>query len=203
MLLLNAKYKCGAVVLALAWTAFNAPCFAQVVIDMEACGKIADKERRLDCYDTLRELTRQAEPATPAAAPVPVPLPSLNADAVKAEMPTNAAPMSSSPVSANAEQLNTPQPTQLLTQPAAPAVEKKSRKKTEPETFASPIKTAKRRADGLLVIDLENGQRWRGSFRLDATLPKIGEVATMKPGVLGSYFLTTESGVYVRMQLAE
>ncbi len=47
-----------------------------------------------------------------------------------------------------------------------------------------------RRAAGELVVTLDNGQVWRALSALDDPRLEVGDTVTIKPGSMGSYFLT-------------
>jgi len=65
----------------------------------------------------------------------------------------------------------------------------------EPELqeLASRITSVKNAGDGKLIFYLENGQVWRQVVAGGALLIKPGEIATLMPGALGSFWLKAPS----------
>jgi hypothetical protein len=131
---------------------------------LRACRAERDDARRLACYD--REVDRLDAQATPAAAAVTAP----------------AAPAAPAP---------TPEErfgrTGAMTREEADRKEQESRELTELQATVTEIWT---RADGLMVLTLDNGQIWKqvrpdSRFRL-----KAGEQVKIQPAALGSFLLS-------------
>ncbi len=138
---------------------------------LQACRTEPDDARRLACYDG--ELDRQARlPATGAAVPVTAPT---------AASPTAEERFGYQGVLAREEREKL--------QSAAPDLEE----------LRSTVTDVSRRADGVLVVTLENGQVWMQKtpdpdFRL-----RIGEPAKVKRSAMGSYFLYGNSSWSTRV----
>lgn len=135
---------------------------------LRACRAEQDDAKRLACYD--REVDRQDSQAAPAAA------------AAAAAVTAPAAPAAPAP---------TPEErfgrTGAMTREEADRKEQESRELTELQATVTEIWT---RADGLMVLTLDNGQIWKqvrpdSRFRL-----KAGEQVKIQPAALGSFLLS-------------
>lgn len=143
---------------------------------LRACRAEPDDARRLACYD--REVGRLDAQAAPAAAAVAAP-------------PAPAAPAATA---APATPALTPEErfgrTGAMTREEADRKEQESRELTELQATVTEIWT---RADGLMVLTLDNGQIWKqvrpdSRFRL-----KVGEQVKIQPAALGSFLLSGPS----------
>jgi hypothetical protein len=68
------------------------------------------------------------------------------------------------------------------------------------EALAARVKSISERALGELRIELDNGQVWVETEKHAGARFVAGEEITVKPGRLGSYFLTRPSGPSVRVK---
>jgi hypothetical protein len=132
-----------------------------------ACRAEPDDARRLACYD--REVDRLDAQAAPAAAVVAAPA-------------ATAAP--AAPALTPEERFGR---TGAMTREEADRKEQESRELTELQATVTEIWT---RADGLMVLTLDNGQIWKqvrpdSRFRL-----KAGEQVKIQPAALGSFLLS-------------
>jgi hypothetical protein len=56
------------------------------------------------------------------------------------------------------------------------------------------------RGKGDYRIELDNGQVWAETQRTGGDAPAAGETVTLRPGMMGSYFLTREAGLALRVK---
>ena len=61
------------------------------------------------------------------------------------------------------------------------------------------VKSVGHRPTGELSIELDNGQVWAETQRRAGSSLTVGETVTIRPGKLGSYFLSTHSGFALRV----
>ncbi|HEY1725523.1 MAG TPA: hypothetical protein VGF89_08870 [Steroidobacteraceae bacterium] len=71
--------------------------------------------------------------------------------------------------------------------------------KAKTTALSSTVTTATVQADGRQLIRLANGQTWLQSDAYDVIQVRSGDSVTIKPGLLGSYFLYTSSGAATRV----
>jgi hypothetical protein len=69
-----------------------------------------------------------------------------------------------------------------------------------PAALTARVKSVSERALGELRIELDNGQVWVETEKHTGASLAVGEPITVKPGRLGSYFLTRESGPTMRVK---
>jgi hypothetical protein len=134
-----------------------------------ACAGIREGVARLDCYDRAAETARGqgVALAPPVAGPTPPP-------AV-----TAAPPVARTEPSIGEEQVR------RRNEPAEPA---------EALALHARIADARRGGGGIYLLTLDNGNVWRHEEGSMAEYLKIGEAVTIRPGTLGSYRLTLDSG---------
>ena len=97
----------------------------------------------------------------------------------------------------------------LATEPSAsfglsPEQERKSEAAATHEKPTTPVlsttvSTAVVRADGRQLIRLTNGQTWVQGEAYDVVQVRPGDTVTIKPGLLGSFYLYTPSGKSTRV----
>jgi hypothetical protein len=66
---------------------------------------------------------------------------------------------------------------------------------------SASVSAVTRRADGRLVVTLDNGQVWSQLERDNATEVAVGDKVNVRRGSLGSYILTTRSGVQTKVHV--
>jgi hypothetical protein len=71
---------------------------------------------------------------------------------------------------------------------------------SKPEQLVATIKSVTGRGKGDYRFELDNGQLWVESQRTGGEPPAIGETVTIRPGLLGSYFLEREKGLALRVK---
>jgi hypothetical protein len=179
---------------------------AQSPLDaMRACTAEKSESVRLACYDRAMAMLNppQVQPHSPPQ-PVAQPQPPEPVPPPVAAQPQ---PVSPPPVTA-----------QPLPQPgsppvAAPAAEEfgmteELRRKRNPEQAKADVSQELRarvvsvaRPQGKsLRVELENGQVWVENERKDGLNIREGDLVTIKSGLLGSYFLSMDSGVATRVR---
>ena len=160
------------------------PCAAaEPLAGLLACRSIADSAARLACFDretaALASVPAAALPAAataptatapaaaaPAATPAPAPTPALS--------PQQSFGLSGSPIAAKEE-----------TAPGRPAKLAK---------IESRVVGLSLTGNGRTVFTLENSQVWRQLDSDGDMLEKLGDVATISRGMLGSYWLQLKNG---------
>jgi hypothetical protein len=167
---------------------FSAPALAQQAVDpMEVCFRMTDPGARFACYD--QEMQRRhaviaPQPGSaaraPASAAVPTPSP-----ATPGVTPTTKRPIDDT-VGLDGKQLSL----------------KRKEEGIKPETvqpIVATVATLKARPGHLYYFELDNGQVWE-STESDANLfLDPHETVTIKPGLLGAFFLKTPEGNSIRV----
>jgi hypothetical protein len=149
------------------------PCLAQTTTD---CSTVADDGARLKCYD--EQAARRKKAAAPIAATPPAVAPAAAAA--------------------------TPTPPQSAEGPGdfgreARAVRKK--KTDAPEELVARVKTVTTRPRGAYLITLEDGQVWEETDHTSSSKPPdVGGTVTIKRGMLGSFFLSHQPGLAMRVK---
>lgn len=77
-----------------------------------------------------------------------------------------------------------------------------SRDKVAPQALSSTVSAVGSHADGRLVITLANGQVWVQGEAYEVFHVNVGDVITIKPGLLGSFHLYAPSGYATRVTRA-
>jgi hypothetical protein len=182
--------------LALAW--FSAAGFAQSTADpMEQCWQLKDDSARLACFD--HEMRRRHAAGTPAAAPTaPASMAGPASTAVAAATPAPAPAPVPAPaaiarpnpaddtVGLSGKELSLRQKAEgTAPAPIAPIVAALSRLRPQP--------------GHLYYFELANGQLWESTDSLSDLFLKPNETVTIRPGVLGAFFLKTEEGNSIRV----
>jgi hypothetical protein len=69
-----------------------------------------------------------------------------------------------------------------------------------PERLVAKVTSVTGRGKGDYRIQLDNGQLWMESQRTGGEPPEPGETVTIRPGLLGSYFMEREAGLALRVK---
>jgi hypothetical protein len=162
---------------------------------LQACTRISQDSERLACFD--REVaalsghaatkapvgSAAANPAAAAAATTPA-----DAHTGGAGAGTAAAPL-------------TPEQKLGLSGEGVRTLEARQGIKTEKvKGLTAHITSVSRNASGRLVLTLDNGQVWRQAESRSTFEAGPGDVATISPGALGSFFLATNSHNWTRVE---
>jgi hypothetical protein len=78
-----------------------------------------------------------------------------------------------------------------------------ARDKASSQTLSSVVSAVSTRADGRLVITLANGQTWVQGEAWEVFHLSVGDPVTIKHGTLGSFQLSTSSGLSTRVSRAQ
>jgi hypothetical protein len=156
----------------------SALCSAQSLDKLTACTAMADDRTRLKCYDD--EMGRLA--AHPASVTTRAPAPPSTAAVPPAKKP------------AISEEFGL-QGEVLRKQKAADEP-----RSATPEALIARVKAVSERALGELRIELDNGQVWVETEKHSGAPLVAGEAITVKPGRLGSFFLSRQSGPTMRVK---
>jgi hypothetical protein len=144
--------------------------------DPSPCASITADKSRLQCYDA-QEATRVHRRGAATASPVPVPPPP----------PSAAAP--SSEFGLEGEALAKKRAAETPKDAPRPA-----------EQVVAKVTAVTGRGKGDYRIQLDNGQLWMESQRTGGEAPEPGETVTIRPGLLGSYFMEREAGLALRVK---
>jgi hypothetical protein len=146
-------------------TAWSLPAAAQAPDGLETCRAEPDDARRLACYDRAMDRMARQPDATVAATPA-----------------------------ADAPQKLTPE--ERFGRTGAMNREEMDRKAQESRELGEVHATVEEiwtRADGLMMLTLDNGQIWK-QVRPDTTFRlKVGEKVKIQPAALGSFLLSGQS----------
>jgi len=77
-----------------------------------------------------------------------------------------------------------------------------AREKASSQTLSSVVSAVSARPDGRLVITLANGQTWVQGEAWDIFHVSVGDAVTIKHGMLGSFQLSTPSGLSTQVSRA-
>jgi hypothetical protein len=150
-----------------------------------ACRSITDSAARLACFD--RETAALASaPAETLAAAVAAPPPSAAAAPVPPAPP--AAPVPAAPV------LDAQQSFGLSGSAIAEKEEAKGARPAKLAKIESRVVGLALTGNGRTLFTLENSQMWRQLESDGDMLAKLGDVATVSRGLLGSYWLQLKNG---------
>jgi hypothetical protein len=153
---------------------------------LRACSTKQTQDEKLECYESLT-----TEPkAAPAPVPAPVPAPTPTPAPKPVPAPTRAAePPASvdSEFGLQGEHLRR----KRASEPKAAS--------SEPVKLTAHISGVTRRPGGMFGFELDNGQVWAQTQKMQAPPPDPGEQVTITSGALGSFFLTFESGLTSRV----
>ena len=183
---------------------FAGTAWGQAADDPSPCASVTDNKSRLQCYDAQEAMKarRRGAGVTGSSGPASTPSPSPAAAAVPAVVPPPA------PASAAAQApVGTTAPSSGTA--AAPSSEfglrgdalAKKRAAEAPkdapaqsERLVAKVKAVTGRGNGDYRFELDNGQLWMESQRTGGEPPAAGETVTIRPGMLGSYFLERDVG---------
>jgi hypothetical protein len=204
--------------------------FAQSSADgLSACTSVADEKSRLKCYDEQMARAGKKVPAPAKSAPpstTSAPPSTTSAPPSATSAPPSTAPASPSAASAppSAPPSATPSPHATPPTKQAPparvaASESRSsefgldgealrKKRVEedredpraPDEMTARVAKVSERAHGEYRIELDNGQIWVETLRTGGMAPGAGETITIKRGMMGSFYLTRESGLALRVK---
>jgi hypothetical protein len=147
---------------------------------IRACAAEKNDSARLACYD------RVAGAATPAAAPsVAAAKPAVVAAPAATPPPASAAP--------TADEFGM---TEELRRKRSPAAEKPA----APQELRARVIAVERRQGDTRRIKLDNGQTWDETERKRTLVVSNGDTVTIKPSVMGGYFLMDDAGVAARVK---
>jgi hypothetical protein len=157
--------------------AFALPCGAtQLLADLLACRSITDSAARLACFD--RETAAlAAAPAASLAVPAP---PQIAATPPAAEQPVPA--------------LDAQQSFGLSGSAVAAKDETAGGRPVKLAKIESRVVGLSLTGNGRTVFTLENSQMWRQLESDGDILARLGDVATISRGLLGSFWLQLKSG---------
>lgn len=179
------KYWSGVGLACIAVLLRAAPAAAQSLEEaLRKCAAEPNGERRLACYDrTVRTQTAPNPTAKPAASGAatgtPVAGTALPTAAGAVASGTAAATASDSAAAAN----------QFGTRNGPLDARRAA---TEPQEITAAVTGLERRASGLLVVALDNGQSWVENEPADLSL-KIGDTVRIRAAAFGSYMLFASS----------
>lgn len=167
------------------------PCAAaEPLAGLLACRSIADSAARLACFDRETAALATAPAASLAAAPA-----SPSSFAATAQAPAVAQTAAARSAAQPSAPVLDPQQTFGLSGSAIAANEEAAR--TRPAKLAkleSRVVGLSLAGNGRTVFTLENSQMWRQIESDGDMLARLGDVATISRGVLGSYWLQLKSG---------
>lgn len=173
---------------------------ADPVQDMEDCAEIAVEEERLACFDAAYAQLQAAGMTSDSI---------LESRVIRVKVPV---PVASPAGGAIPQPAAAKDKSGIFSGFGRPFGGKK--KDVNPESFGKPVDTVERAGDGTIktlyarvievnnsasgrpTVTLDNGQRWRpneGRLR-----PKVGQMARIKKGGMGGYFLSVDGGRSVR-----
>ncbi len=172
---------------------------------LRACAALNSDHARLKCYDDAMAalgVARNAKSSPSSAAP-----------ASASGAAHGAAASASSSASAATQTPSPPPPAapKSVAGSAAPedfgldaAAIRKKRGEPDPTSTAvtqlvARVKSVGHRPTGELSIELDNGQVWAETQRRAGSSVAVGDTVTIRPGKLGSYFLSTHSGFALRV----
>jgi hypothetical protein len=163
---------------------------------LRACAKKSNDDERLRCYDErmaalgVREESYAARASTESAAPA-MDRSSVKAAGAHAGTGAAASAAQSPPVAVRGDTLSAARTEDEFGRPP-------ESRKQEPRVMTSRVRSVVERPSGL-SIELENGQVWVEQERRSTFRVSPGETVTIRSGVLGSYFLSTESKATARV----
>lgn len=170
--------RISAGVISLACVLASALCSAQSLDKLSACVAMPDDRARLKCYDAEMARLGLKPPVATARAP---------ATPGTAAAPSAKKPATSEDFGLEGEALRKKQ---AQDEPA----------EAPPAALTARVKSVSERALGELRIELDNGQVWVETDKHTGAPLVAGESITVKPGRLGSYFLTRQSGPTMRVK---
>jgi hypothetical protein len=166
----------GSVALSLLLFASGA-CFAESPPDsLRACAAVRSDQARLMCYDAEMAAMGVQRPANTIAD-------------VKPGSPDTKSPEIKQPVSPD-----TIAPLKRRVQPDEPE---------GPKSFGARVKSVSQTPGKGLRVELDNGQVWTETEARRTSFLNAGDAVTIKSGWLGSWFLTTPSGMSLRVTRVE
>lgn len=149
------------------------------------CSDLYDDAQRLACYDAAF-----GKPARPAGSGAATPrAPAATATAA-------GAPAAAAPAAVRAAPVAPAPPAAVSTAPAASA----RAHAAKPSSVSAGVTAVTRRADGRLVVTLDDGQVWSQIERDAAVEVAVGDKVTVRPGLLGSNILVTRAGVQTKVK---
>jgi len=177
--------------------------FGQASADaLAACTALKDEKARLQCYDEQMARVKEGDAQPNAAAPASSATPPVEPEAPTATQ--TSAPEASPAAPAAAAKTPAAQPSDEFG--FDPKTIRRKRAAENPDGQAEPtelvarVKSVSKRAYGEYRIELDNGQVWVETLRTGGLAPKEGEEVTIKRGALGSYYLTPQTGLALRVK---
>jgi len=177
------------------------PCVAaEPLAGLLSCRSISDSAARLACFDRETAALASAPPAALAAAPnvpaaaaaaapaSPAAAPGASQTAAPAAAQSAAAPAPAAPV------LDAQQSFGLSGSAIAEKEEAKGARPAKLAKLESRVVGLSLTGNGRTVFTLENSQMWRQLESDGDMLAKLGDVATVSRGLLGSYWLQLKNG---------
>ena len=165
----------------------SAVAFAQSPPDsLRACAALNSDRARLKCYDDAMAalgVARAAKEGAPSSA------------SAAAQVATSSAPATSK----SAARSVAPEDFGLDATTLRKQRGEADPASTPPPQLVARVKSVGRRARGELSIELDNGQIWAETQRRAGASVSVGDTVTIRPGTLGSYFLSTHSGYALRV----
>ena len=161
---------------------------AEPLAGLLACRSITDSSARLACFDRETAALASAPAASLAAAPnVPAAAAAATAAPVPPASPTTA-PAPAAPV------LDAQQSFGLSGSAIAEKEEAKGARPAKLAKIESRVVGLSLTGNGRTLFTLENSQMWRQLESDGDMLAKLGDVATISRGLLGSYWLQLKNG---------
>jgi hypothetical protein len=162
---------------------------------MRACTSEKNESVRLACYD--RAMAALNPPPAPLAAPAPPqappPMPARSPPNATPSMPAHSPPQATPATPAVADEFGM---TEELRRKRNPG----QAKPDEPQELRAQVVSVARRQGDALRVELDNGQVWIETEHKAGLVVSKGDTVTIKPGLLGSYFLALDSGVGSRVK---
>lgn len=152
--------------------------------EIAACGTIDDNFARLACYDRINPPRRAGMTSQPAPAPEVTASPPPAVAQTQSAAP--AATRSSSPED------------EFGLSPRALRKQATEQGEKPLDQLVAQVSAVSSRPTGELILQLANGQTWVQLEKRNGMTVKPGETVKITRGVLGSFMLSTESGLSTR-----
>ena len=159
---------------------------------LDACAKQTDATARLACFDHEMQRRHATTPSTPAATSTPA---AIGKPATTTTPSATAAPATAAANQQHADENIGLEGTQLHKKLKEQGVE------TKPEPVKPIVSTIARllpRPDNEYAFELDNGQTWEQAESKTLNV-NPHDTVTIQPGVLGSFFMTTQRHQRVRV----
>lgn len=163
---------------------------------LQACTRISQDSERLACFDReVAALSGHAAAKAPAGGAAANPAAAAAATTAAADAHTGGAGAGTA-----AAPLTPEQKLGLSGEGVRTLEAKQGIKTAKVKGLTAHITSVSRNASGRLVLTLDNGQVWRQAESRSTFEAGPGDVATISPGALGSFFLATNSHNWTRVE---